>query len=416
MDFERLFKQSLTGSEPLESKLVKRFDLAELVTFAQNKKTAIYNWFYYKEGFSRDFVWKTLEGLEIPEKSLVLDPFCGTGTTLLACKQAGFNSLGFDILPLGVFVSRVKLEDNYNVSLLESESRRLTSLRFEKPQSKLVDIRFLDMRKVYNPYARDDIAFFKEKIMQIEDEKTRNFLLLGLLSIVSQCSNIKKDGGVLKVVRNKGIPVRHLLKNKLKRMIHDLKEDEFKNREASFKVDVGDARKLETEDSSIDAVITSPPYLNNIDYTKVYALELSLLVNSAKEMEQLRRMSMRSHVGASYELDEKNPAVEKVLDKIRLENNQEKLPLVVEGYFNDLHHSLKEASRVLKSGGCAVYVVANATLPNLAIDIDLHLAEIAEQNGFQTMEIQVANARWADVHGISKPKPARESAVIVKKK
>lgn len=413
-DFTRLFQESLKGTSPLEEKLTPRFEYADLVTFTQNKTTPTYNWFYYKEGFSRDLVWKTLEELKIEKGSTVLDPFCGTGTTLLAAKQAGYNSIGFDVLPLGVLASKVKLEDGYDMEKLEREVGRINSLKFGNPETKTVDIGFLDMRKVFPRYALRDIPYFKEKIMEVEDEKNRNFLLLGLISIVGQASNVIKDGGVLKIVKKQHLPpVRHLLKNKLKRMLGDLKKNTHKG-DAEWSVRQGDARKLPLEDGQIDILLTSPPYLNYVDYTKVYALELSLLVSSTRELEYLRKRTMRSHVGAEcneddmlYRLDETDGIATSTAGKT---------PPIVEGYLNDICKSITEAARVLKKGGHAVYVVANAALPEITVDVDIALADMAQKTGLHVEDIWVANARWADVHGITKERPVRESIVVLGRK
>ena len=407
-------ERSLTGENPFESKLTARFELADLVTFAQNKMTSVYDWFYYKEGFSRDFVWDALKRLNVGEGSLVLDPFCGTGTTLLAAKQAGYYSVGFDILPLGVFVSRVKLKD-YDLGRLAKGIARITPLKFGNPRMKLPDIRFLDMRRVYNQYARQDIAFFMEKILEEEDEKTRNFMLLALISIVGQASNVMKDGGVLKVVRKKHVPpVRHLLDSKMKRMLRDLKELPPQPR-VKWKVNVGDARDIRLEDGSVDAVITSPPYLNNVDYTKVYALELSLLVQSAREMEELRRKSLRSHIGAEKRGGKSFDGMEDIMARVTKTDETVNVPPVVEGYIQDMYENLSEVARVLKPKGVAAYVVGNSALPGITVDVDLMLAEMGEKLGLTTEDIWVANARWAGVHDIEKERPVRESAVILRK-
>jgi SAM-dependent methyltransferase len=414
VDYDRLLAESLTGENPYEAKLKKRFEYADLYTFVENKITPVYNWFYYKEGYSKDFVTKTLSELRTPPGSLVVDPFCGTGTTLLSAKEAGYDSAGFDILPLGVFVSRVKLED-YSLPELTEAVKMIASMRYRPPKTKLVDVRFIDMRKAYTPYARNDIAFYREEIMGIQDEKIRNFLMLGLISIVSQASNVMKDGGVLRIVRKRHTPpVKHLLRTKLKRMLKDV-QDRGPNPDVSWSANVGDARSLPLEDASADAVITSPPYLNFVDYTKVYALELSLLVSSTKDMEDMRKKSMRSHIGAEYGEDGERGEMAHILNRVTKIDEKDKIPIIVEGYLKDLRLSLKETARILKPQGHAAYVVGNASLPSITVDVDLILAEMAEDLGMEAEEIWVGNVRWADVHDIKKERPARESAVILRK-
>lgn len=416
---EHLFRLSVAGGSKYSSLLVLRPEYENLVTFSENKDQPIYNWFYYKEGFSRDLVWNLLDEFKIPEGSLVLDPFCGTGTTLLAAKQKNYNAFGTDILPLGVFVSNTKLQDNYDLQLLKEKIQYLSSLKFGETKLKWVDPGFIDIRKAFSRYARNDILFFKEKIMEVEDEKTRNFLMLGLLSIVSEASNTKKDGGVIKIVQKKHLaPVRFLLRNRLKRMFKDVKKMQPTKAHAEAKI--GDARNIMLEKESVDVCITSPPYLNFVDYTKIYGLELSLLLNSAEEMRRLRMSSLRSHVGAQMKRGSphtlKSQRLEEITEKLResaLIN--ERFPELLEGYFEDIYLNMESVYRVLRDGGIAAYNVSNTCLPDLTVDVDLIFAELGEQVGFTAKQIMVAKTRWCDVGGIRKERPVRESIVVLQK-
>lgn len=411
-----LFELSLPLEGEYSKLLVKRPDYRELVTFFQNKTLPVYNWFYYKEGFSRDLVWNLLKELKISRDSIIIDPFCGAGTTLLACKQLGYNAMGFDILPLPVFVSNTKLQSTYDMELLREIIRDISSLKFGSTTLKWTQPGFIDLKKAFSRYARNDLLFFKEKILGVEDEKIRNFLFLGLLSIVSKASNTKKDGGVIKIVKKRHLaPVRYLLKNRLKRMYKDLKK--MPASEGYAKAQAGDARSLSL-DEEVDVCITSPPYLNYVDYTRLYGLELSLLLDSRKEMEELRTKSIRSHIGAGYKKrkDVKSEKLKETLERVKeLPATPTRVPQVVEGYFEDIYLTLEGLFNVLTDGGIVALVVGNTCLPDITIDVDLILAEIGEQTGFKPKEILVANTRWCDVHGIVKERPVRESIVLLEK-
>ncbi len=411
------FELSISTEGGYSELLIKRPEYRELVTFSQNKILPIYNWFYYKEGFSRDLVWNLLNELKIPKDSKIIDPFCGTGTTLLACKQLGYNAIGFDILPLAVFVSNTKLQNNYDMKILKEKISEISSLKFGPSSLKWTQPGFIDIKKAFSRYARNDILFFKEKILGVEDEKIRNFLLLGLLSIVSEASNTKKDGGVIKIVKKRHLaPVRYLLKNRLKKMYKDLKR--VPTSKGHAEAHPGDARNLPLEKEGIDMCITSPPYLNYVDYTKLYGLELSLLLDNKKELDELRKKSIRSHIGAEYKRGKKikSEKLRETLDGVKeIPITSSRVPQIVEGYFEDMYFSLECLYRVLKEDAIAAFVVSNTCLPNITIDVDLILAEISEQVGFKPREILVANTRWCDVHGIRKERPVRESIIILEK-
>jgi len=92
----------------LENKYARYFeerpDYRLLVTYVPNKKLPVYNWFKYKEGFSRQLVYNILREWKIDKKEIILDPFAGCGTTLLACKEFGYRAAGLDILPIVIFL------------------------------------------------------------------------------------------------------------------------------------------------------------------------------------------------------------------------------------------------------------------------------------------------------------------------
>jgi len=419
----KLFQLSIAGVHGRYSKLLeKRPDYGDAVTFENVKNIPVYNWFYFKEAFSPRLIWRVLDEVNIKNKikkgSYVLDPFCGVGTTLLACKDIGYNSIGFDILPLCVFVSNTKLQDDYDMAVLKEKIDEITSLRCDKKKRKWPDIKFFDIKRAYPHYTYSDILFLREKIMEIEDEKIRNFLFLGLLSIIIGSGNVKRDGGVLKIIKRRNIPpVRILLKNRLRRMYKDLKERKPLHGEIKAEARLGDARDLSVKNDFFDICITSPPYLNWVDYTKVYALELSLLLNSGREISRLRKRTLRSHIGAK-KIKKISPISERLfrtMEILRENPDPKKRPEIVEGYFSDIYLSLKSIYASLRDNGIAVIVIGNSCMPSLTIDSDLIMAELSEDIGFDVEKIMVANVRWCDVHGIKKERPVRESILILSK-
>lgn len=414
-----LFERSIPpkGEYRYDKLLKKSPEYRRLVGFEHNKRIPIYRWFHYKEGFAPYIAWNLLKEFRVKEKSMVLDPFCGTGNTLLACKQAGYNCLGVDISPLSVFVSNTKLQDDYDLPLLKEKIDEIASMKFKETSLRWPQIGFIDVRKAFPKFARNDLLYFKEKIMDEGDEKIRNFLMLGLLSTVIPVSNVIRDGGVLKIRRRRNVPpVGKLLRNRLKMMYNDL-EGNGKKGEVESKATVGDARHLTIDEGSVDVCITSPPYLNWVDYSKIYALELALLVGSGREIRKLRSESVRSHIGARER--RKKIIVSEKLDEVmwRLEENpvKGKPPVTVRGYFEDMYMCMDSIYGSLREGGIAAVVIGNACMPDLTIDSDLILAELSEEVGFKATEIKVAKTRWCDVHGIRKERPVRESIVILGK-
>ncbi|MEM0452697.1 MAG: DNA methyltransferase [Nitrososphaerota archaeon] len=369
----------------------ERWDLGKLVTFIPNKKLPVYSWFYFKEGFSRDFVHMMLDIFKTSKDSKIIDPFVGSGTTLLACKERGIDCVGVDIAPLAVFVSQTKTAD-YDIEKLKENARKLFQEKFEKPDLSQVS---QYVKKFFAKPSLEDIIFFRERIRMIEDLAVKNFFTLALMNAAMKVSYAYKDGAVLKVVEKPVPPFRKFFKRIIKKMIKDLKKMSFKP--CSIEVYLGDARKMDfLEDEEFDVVVTSPPYLNKIEYTKVYRIEYELF------FEKIKIDPVRSYIG----LNPKN-----VVDYFPELN----LPEAAKAYFHDMKIVLEEIWRVLRVGGRVAMVVAGGVFPDRVVDSDILLAELAEDLGFRVDRIIGVNKRVATTKRVIKIGEARESILLLTK-
>ncbi len=370
----------------------EKFELGPLVTFVPNKKYPVYNWFHFKEGFSRNFVMMMFDQFKLKEGSWVLDPFCGSGTTLLASKERGINSVGVDVMPLAVFVSQVKTLD-YDVDCLKSVARDIFSRKFVplslKGLSPLV-------KQAFTKFALEDILFFKQVISEIRDPVVKNFFTLALITASNKVSMAYKDGSVIKIRKRNHIPpLRPIFKRIVKKMLNDLKT--FQTKKSTIKVYLGDARHLNfLEDSTFDAIITSPPYLNIIDYIKVYAIENELFFG------QTKYDGLRSYIGLDVEKDYS-------------EFDYLDIPPIGKAYFRDMKDVLSEMHRVLSPNGDAVIVVGEGVFPNKIVPVPFILSDIAKSIGFKVKKIVHANKRIVTDQDRKKIGIARESIVFLKK-
>ncbi|MBT9132560.1 MAG: hypothetical protein DDT33_01083 [Firmicutes bacterium] len=356
------------------------------------------------------------------EKILVLDPFCGTGTTLLACKEAGISALGVDLLPLSVFVTNTKLLD------FDSNSLQLAWTKFrERESDEVSDADIPDtplLKRVFAKEVLKEILALKAKISSIDEPSARNFFLLCLLSILDKVSLAKKDGGFLRFSRSKQIlPFKKAFSSQAELMCSDLGNLSFGAKDGVWMACQGDARRLSFKSESFDAVITSPPYLNRHDYTRVYALELlvGFLTNEA-ELKKLRYYSIRSHVEAREKLDADGFKSPEKLDGILSQLTCGSLPNplvipMIRGYFEDIYLTFKELYKVVKRGGKMSFVVGNVRYSGVTIPVDTLLAEIAEDVGFSLEKIIVARYRGNSPQQMGKfgREPSRESIIIWRK-
>ena len=91
-----------------------RFSKDHNTTFRQNLQKPIHQWYSYVEGFSWGFIQKVFEECNVKSNSIILDPFSGSGSTLVESSLAGIKSYGYDINPFMTFVSKTKT--NFSIS------------------------------------------------------------------------------------------------------------------------------------------------------------------------------------------------------------------------------------------------------------------------------------------------------------
>jgi hypothetical protein len=405
--------------------LEERPECRRLVTYVLNKKLPLYNWFKYKEGFSRELVVRMFREFALQPGDIVFDPFLGCGTTLLAGREFGIHGLGIDMLPTSVFVARTKLKQWPDIDLLLSATQKLTSTPFREPVSRFPDVRIINL--AFTKETQRELLFFREEIETFE-QPVRDFLMLGLLSILENVGSTSKDGQFLRLVEKIIPPVRDALRSVLAQMIHDLSEIRRFGFPAQTKAKTlvlqGDAREMCLPGKyigNVSAIITSPPYLNRYDYSRTYALELCLLtVKSHKDMVDVRHSLLRSHV-ESREHEGKGidlPALEETLRGVRAKPlNNERLPIMIEGYFEDMNLVIRNMAAYLKPGGRVALVVANAQFNGESVPTDFMLCELAGEHGLETESIWVTRYKGnsSQQMAIYGRRPVRETIVFWRK-
>lgn len=333
-----------------------------------------------------------VDEMGLKEGAVVLDPFVGSGTTPLTCMELGLNGVGVDASPLAVFVSLAKTRI-YDPDTLKADLR--TCLEVETGRPTLDGM----SRVVLRAFPRrnlEELLSLKEAIGIVERRDSRLFLTLALMNSAAKASYIFRDGSVLRFVKRPVPPLRPFFRRIASAMIEDVKRVRFKSGPAVILE--GDARNLEAiEDESVDAIITSPPYLNKIEYTKVYEVEMEVFFG--KRSPEL----LRSYIGlVARDVPPTISGLEDLPDSAKL-------------YFSDMIECLEEMWRVLVDGGKVAIVVAGGVYPDRVVESDFILAELARRVGFQVEKIRVVSKRVATVGRTHRIGAARESIIYLQK-
>ncbi len=337
------------------------FPLSELVTFSPNKNIPIHRWFYYREGYSKPFVEWAIQNYSL--EGPVLDPFCGVGTTLLACKENGLDSIGCDVSPLARFVSETKTRD-YDLAELKEEFSSLKKTEFDFPREGRVDSWVA--KRFHNQTFRELLTVKKFLDHEYKKSPLHDLALLALIDSTLRASNVERMGASLRRSSSKGYkPIKKFWFQKLEFMLKDLQKAQILGHVPQIIED--DARMLKKlGKSSISSVITSPPYLNKIEYASAYKLELALFFEDPKTQ-------LRSFVGKD----------------VHDTAGGSDLP-IVDAYMKDMSQVLKQLHRVLVPGGKAVINVAGGAFPDRVVHSDAMLVDASLEMGFELVDNIVA--------------------------
>jgi DNA modification methylase len=328
--------------------------------------------------------------------SLVLDPMAGSGTVLRAAAAQGHRAIGFDLDPLAVLMARVwttPIETEHVQSLAAEVVERARALTVEQARLPWIDDdqetrRFVDYW--FAAPQQGDLRRLSTVLHEVEGPPG-DALRLALSRII-----ITKDRGASlardvshsrphRVRAENAFPVFGAFLRSVERMVQRLREEPPPG---SVSVHAGDARRLDTVlAGSIDAVITSPPYLNAIDYLRGHRFSLVWLGYSVGATRDVRAASIGAERAPDAGTDAR--AVEAITALIgSIEQMPRRVQRMIDRYAGDLHRLLAELYRVIRSKGKAVLVIGNSCLRGVFIHNAAACFAAAERAGFTLADWQ----------------------------
>jgi DNA modification methylase len=307
------------------------------------------------------------------EGATILDPFCGSGTTLVEARLQGINSFGTDINGLACLLSKVKSTplNCEQVALFNEVIDQLAAISFAWGMGNRPDVPVPDFEGIahwFQPNAAAELACIKAMIDEVADPDVRDLLKIILASIVVQVSNQESDTRYAAI--NKNIQDNYTLKLFLSKCPAYIKRvAEFSARASAFMATVrvrnADARDLHfLADEQFDAVITSPPYANTYDYYLYHKFRKRWLDLDVK-------YAQYNEIGSRREFSslKKEPAV----------------------WIADLQRCFSEIARTLKASGLAFIVIGDSVIKQGLLKMDEVIAGFAGDVGFKVRDIVSAN-------------------------
>lgn len=394
-------------------------ELAPAATSRELKTAPRHRWYYFPHSFSHRLVAKVLDHWEFPPDGTLADNFVGSGTTLLTARQRGLSAVGFDLSLLAVMVANAKVASYKTEELSRGLRRILRSRTREVPQ---VPAR---LSKAFTAQELQEVFSLLGPISELR-KTTRHFFLMALLWTARAFSRAVSDGGWFRWQEwpDRSSEIRESFECKVASMLEDVTSLRWPDGRPPVRAYISDARKLPRRSESIDGFITSPPYANRHDYSRVFHIDLLLLGLAESQIAKLRHGSIRSHVEAKnptgYKRGLKKYSVTEslsvVLDQLP-PNADARIKPLLWGYFEDIYLSLLEVRRVLRPGGRAAYVVGNVRHAGVMVPVDEILGELAVQAGLNYDAAWVLRFRGnsAQQMGNYGREPARETVVLLSK-
>ena len=396
--------------------------------FSENHDRTLHRWVPWIAGFSGSFVAGVLEKVGRERRRLrVLDPFAGVGTTLIEALKHGDQAIGFEINPYAALACKVKTQ----AGLYDAEALAAMLDHFEEYGEERLSLDseavsrppkgFSSRAPFFSPEVERQVLVCQDFIDQETTDWVRDLFRVAFGAVMVSFSNYSYEPS-LGTRAGAGKPnvdhadVFSIVKRKLREMHADIATFQrwMSRYERTPQATVHPLSYLDhgrrVRPHSIDVLITSPPYLNNYHYirnTRPHLFWLGM-VQASSDLKSIEHKSFGQfwqtvRAGPEVSLRPHLTHLAEQLRELRTRHTDKGAyggsgwANYAATYFNDCQRFCALTRTRMRPGGTVVVVIGNNILQGMEFRTDKLFAEIAEQEGFETVALhEVRKKRTGD--------------------
>jgi len=396
-------------------------------TFSKNMTLPVHRWFRYSAGYSADWVKHVIrdfkENTKI-ENPVILDPYSGVGTTIIAAEEVGVKGIGIEAHPFIHKVAKYKINCNVQIKELRNAANEILAIGLSNPR---VTAKAETPDLLLKAYPEQEIlhqlwGLLDALALLSHSEEIRQLIELAIVCCVRPCSPVGTANWQY-ILPNKRKANPKGVSSCFTAIIDQFCTDiESKQTDSNFgklaSAVLGDCRDISNvKYNSIDLVITSPPYANNFDYADATRLELTFLGavenwgglhDAVRKYLMISSSQHASKVKPDSESDlesdllapikEELSIAYRTLSEVRKEKGGKKhYHTMCVSYMLSIAQMIKELDRVMKSENSRADIVIGDSAPyGVHLPIDKWITILASKYGFNVTEMHLRdrNVKW----------------------
>ena len=394
---------------------------SEIGSAKDNFKSPIHNWYKFTAGFSHRFVDEIviMENLKKKKNSQIFDPFAGCGTTLVSSQKAGIYAVGNEGQEFMFDVIRAKLNwkldgndfENYLKFIKDEMTVGFQSFDFINVPHDL-------LKSLYTPVSLTKLYLIKNSILSIRSPKFKLFFKLALSQTLHKVSI--HPIAIPYISRNKTLSHTdnpwEFFESISRHMFADTIE--YSDKKKTSRIYLQDSRtpNKHIQQGECNLCITSPPYLNNLDYgevSKVHSHFFDITENWSDITQNVRHKlvtgSTTHYSDSSFLIDEYRKSdfylsnshigeelistAEKIKSEAKVRSGKKSFDILTLLYFQDMFEVLKEVRRVVRKRNNSYLILGDSAPYGVLVPTTELLGRIAQNVGFSSYSIHKIRSR-----------------------